>query len=453
MMFERLAVVFLAAVVAGACATSRPAPVAGAPVAPRFAAYPAPELPADLRVPDDLRARHEAAWVRLQAGDLRGAAREYSAVLNQAPDFYPARVGLGYVDLANGNYRDAEPRFAAGVAANDQYLPAWVGQAEVLVGLGRDADAIVALERVLALDPGREAVRTRLELLRFRLTQSSIGAGVQARADGRYGEAVLHFEHALAQAPGSTMILSELARTEIAAGRLDQAERHIRESMQLEPREADWQALMGEVLEARGQFADAAEAYARADLLEPDEALRVRGRELRERAEFEALPAEFRTIVAAATITRADVAAFVGIHLKELVAAAPVRATTVATDVRTHWAASWILPVTRAGIMPVFPNHTFQPGTAVRRGDLAGVMAVLVQMAAGPRSADLNGWEAARPQFADLPGSNLFYAPSALVTAAGVMAPDTNGRFEPTRPATGAELDQAVRRVAAIAGR
>jgi Tfp pilus assembly protein PilF len=321
------------------------------------------------------------------------------------------------------------------------------------VALGRDEEAIAALRRVLALDPARDGVQARLELLRFRTIQASLSAGQRAREARRHDEAVAYFERALAQSPESTMILSELTRAELAQGRLDQAERHARRSTEIEPREAGWQALLGEVLEARGQFTPAAEAYARADLLAPDEAWRTRSRELRDRAELEALPESFRAITSATTITRADVAAFIGINLRDLVAAAPARVTTVATDVRTHWAASWILSVTRTGIMSVFPNHTFQPATVVRRGDLANVMAVLVQLAGSGRKTELAKWQVARPRFADLAASNVFYAPSALVSAAGVMAPDDSGRFMPTRPATGAELEQAVRRIAAIAGR
>lgn len=449
----RASLAVLLVCVASACATSRPSPSVGPPPAPRFGSYPTPDIPAGLAVPDDLRGRHEAAWSRLQAGDLRAASREFSAALKQMPSLYPAEAGLGFVHLAGEDYDEAEPRFAAAVAANPQYLPAWVGRAEALVGLGRDEEAIAALQRVLALDPAREGVQARLELLRFRTTQASLSAGQRAREAGRHDEAVAYFERALAQSPESTMILSELTRAELALGRLDQAERHARRSAELEPREAGWQALLGEVLEARGQLRPAAEAFARADMLEPDEAWRTRSRELRDRAELAALPESFRNITSAATITRADVAAFVGIHLRELVAAAPARVTTVATDVRTHWAASWILSVTRTGIMSVFPNHTFQPATVVRRGDLANVMAVLVQLAGSGRKTELAKWQVARPRFTDLAPSNVFYAPSALVSAAGVMAPDDNGRFQPTRPATGPELEQAVRRIAAIAGR
>lgn len=449
----RAAAGLLVAVMVSACATSRPAPVAGPPAAPRFAAYPTPVIPATLTVADTVRLRHEAAWNRLQAGDLRAASREFSAILKELPAFYPSEAGLGFVHLAGEDYEDAEPRFAVAVSANAQYLPAWVGRAEALVGLGRDDEAIAALQRVLSLDPSREGVQARLELLRFRTVQSSLSSGQRARGAGRYDEAVAHFERALAQSPDSTMILGELTRSEIALGRFDQAEQHVRRSIQIEPREADWQALLGDVLEAHGDLRAAAEAYTRANLLEPDDAFAVRGRELSERAVLAALPESFRNITSATTITRADVAAFIGLHLRDVVAGAPARVTTVATDVRTHWASSWILPVTRAGIMTVFPNHTFQPATVVRRGDLASVMAVLVQLAGAGRKTELAKWQVARPRFADLAVSNVFYRPSALVSAAGVMAPDADDRFAPTRPATGAELEQAIRRIAAIAGR
>jgi len=446
------ATTLLLAVAVSGCAAGRTAPsVSGVAVAPRFPAYPTPIIPPGLSVSDDVRLRHDGAWARLQAGDLRAASREFSTVLKQAPAFFPAQVGLGFVHLAGENYSDAEPLFAAASTADESYLPAWVGRSEALIGLGRDAEAIASMQRVLALDPAHENVRTRLELLRFRLTQTAIGAGQAARAAGRHGEAVAHFARALEQSPGSTMILNELARTEIAAAQLDAAERHARQAMQAEPRDARWQALLGDVLEARGQFSAAAEAYDRAELLEPSEEWRARSRELHDRAVIAGLPASFRGVTSAESITRADVAAYIGLHLRDLLASAPARVTTVATDVRTHWAAPWILPVTRAGIMTVFPNHTFQPAAVVRRADLASTMAELVRIAASRRPADLARWQAAQPRFADLPASNLFYASSALAAAAGVMSPDAAGRFNPTQPATGADLEHAVRRIAAMA--
>ncbi len=309
------------------------------------------------------------------------------------------------------------------------------------------------MEHVLALDPGRDAVRTRLELVRFRRTQALIEAGRRAREAGRLDDAGRQLQEALALSPESTMILHELTLVETAAHEYDEAEAHAREAIRLEPRNAEWQAALGTVLEARGKLSEAAAAYARAVAIDPQPEWSVRSADLRERAERAALPPEFGRLRTATTVTRAQVAALIGIRLSDLIRRAPRRVAEVATDVRTHWAAPWILPVTGAGIMAIYPNHTFQPDQIVRRGDLATIVAGLVRLAGSGPGSDVARWEQARPRFPDLPSSNLYYRAAALAVASGAMTAEAGGQFDATRPVTGAELDAAVARVAQLSGR
>ncbi len=124
----------------------------------------------------------------------------------------------------------------------------------------------------------------------------------------------------------------------------------------------------------------------------------------------------------------------------------------MATDVRTHWAATWILPVTQAGVMDILPNHTFQPAGTLRRGELAQMATQLVTLSAAGRATDLAAWRAARPRFVDLPTGNVFYRSAAFAVASGAMTAD-GVRFEPTRPATGAELVALVAYVERLARR
>jgi tetratricopeptide (TPR) repeat protein len=442
--------VALTAVLAG-CASHRAVPPPSAATAPRFPDYPMPDIPSTLRVPAAVADQHRAAWQWLQAGDLRRATREFTALLKQDPDFYPAHAGLGFALLADREYKAAAAQFTTAVRANERYLPAWSGLAEADLGLKDDAGARAAMERILALDPKQTAVQSRLDLLRFRQVQTLIDSGRRARAAGRLPEADRLLSEALALSPESTAILRDLIDVEVSAGALDDAEAHARAAVQIDASDAEAQARLATVLEARQKFRDASAAFTRANALEPRAEWRDRARALRMKADLAAIPAEFADIEHASTLTRAQVAAFVGIRLEALLARAPSRPLGVATDIRDHWAAPWIVPALQAGIMDIYANHTFQPSGAVRRNDLAQIVARLVAVAAAG-TPELMRWQAARPRLADVPAGNVFYRPIALALASGAMIAEAD-RFFPARPATGADLAAAVARVDQLARR
>jgi hypothetical protein len=100
--------------------------------------------------------------------------------------------------------------------------------------------------------------------------------------------------------------------------------------------------------------------------------------------------------------------------------------------------------------MTVYPNHTFQPNAVVSRADLATLSAELLRLALRERRTDLARLQAARPQFADLPPTNVRYPAAALAVAAGVMTVSSDDRFQPTDAASGSDLEAVVRRIEAI---
>ena len=103
--------------------------------------------------------------------------------------------------------------------------------------------------------------------------------------------------------------------------------------------------------------------------------------------------------------------------------------------------------------MEILPNHTFQPASTVRRADLARVVTQLLTIVGADRQIDLARWKAARPRFADLPASNLFYNAAALAVTSGAMDTRQGDRFLPTQPVSGAELVAAIDRIEQLAGR
>ena len=436
-----LAVLF--AIALAGCAP-KTAPVV-APGAPRFPEYvfPAVEGAVDTRLVDE----HHAAWNLLQAGDTRAAERRFAAMLKQQPEFHPAHAGIGYTALAREEYDEAIAHFDSALAREADYAPALVGRGQSYLAKGDRARALASFDAAMAADPSLTSLRSTADVLRFQGMQGGVAEARKAAQEGRLAEAREGYQQAIQASPESPFLYRELADIERREGNLPNALEHIQKAIAIDPNEPRSHLVLADVLEGMGDFNKAADAVASAAALEPSDALTDRMEKLRERASFEAMPEEFRRIEQEPTITRAQLAALVGVRLEDLVRRAPRRSTAVITDTRGNWAAQWILAVTRAGFMEVYPNHTFQPAAAVRRGDLAfAVSRILSTIAAGnPKLAA--AWRNARPKFNDLPPGHLSYPSAAVAVESGVMRMEENGNFELSRPVTGAEAAEAVSRL------
>jgi hypothetical protein len=135
-------------------------------------------------------------------------------------------------------------------------------------------------------------------------------------------------------------------------------------------------------------------------------------------------------------VTRAELAALVVVRVEALKARAPRVTGVVASDLSRTWARTHVLRAIELGLMDVYPNHTFQPSGAVRRGELAVVAA---------RVLDHVGWgrsNATPPR--DMSPSHLQYAAVLRVLGAGVMQTGPAGAFEPWRIVSGAEAKAVV---------
>jgi Tfp pilus assembly protein PilF len=420
-------------------------------VAPVYRNVPMLTVPEGLVVAPDVRSRHDDAWRRLQSGDLRGAHRDFTEALRRAPQFYPASAGLGYVAMLERRLDEAAEQFDAAIAADQSYLPALSGRLDVALALDDDEAAVGAAELILAVDPGREEIRSQYEVLRLRVVQAHLSEASTARTEGRWDDAQAALDTALVMVPDSAVVLRELARVEIDRGRLDEAEAHASRSLLLDAGDAEAHVVMASVLEAHGRLREAADALARAMAINPRAEWRDRATALRARADFNTLPEEYRTIASATTVTRGQVAAMLGIRISGALAQVPRRVTVVLTDVRAHWAATWILPVTRAGWMESFANHTFQPSAPVRRAELAQIVWRVTQDLAQSRPQELAAWRASRPTLPDVPRSHLSYSAIAGALASGAMGLLPGDRFEPNRMIAGSELVAAVARLEQLA--
>jgi tetratricopeptide (TPR) repeat protein len=419
--------------------------------APRFGDFVFPTAGANLAAPAVLT-QHQTAWQTLQAGDAKAAERDFTEILRQAPDFYPAEAGLGYAALARKDSQAALAHFDKALARHGAYAPALAGRGESLLSLGRADAAADAFQAALTADPSLTALRGRADVLKFRGVQQSIETARKAAEAGKLDEARSGYLAAIASSPESAFLYRELAAIEHKSGDRASALVHARQAVNLDPSDGRALLLIAEVLEGNGEWTKAADAYVAANAVEPSDATAAKVDQMREKAAFEAMPEQYRSIEASPTVTRAQLAALLGTRLGDTLRRAPAKPVVI-TDVRTNWAAPWIQSVTRAGVIEPFPNHTFQPNTTVRRGDLAqAVSRVLALVAtANPRLAAR--WRDPRPTFADVGPTHLLYPAAARAVSAGVMEPLEGGAFQLTRPVTGSEARDVVSKLEALAKR
>jgi tetratricopeptide (TPR) repeat protein len=425
-----------------------PAPVVTVPKFPEFTQPPIPPAYANSPV----AATFTRGWAFFQTGDLKAAEREFLVAATAALSFYPAETSLGYLELARKDAKAALPHFDRVLERDQKYVPALVGRGQGLIALNREDEALASFEAALAIDPGLSELRRRVEVLKFRGLEQRIARAREFARQGRTDEALQAYSAAIAGAPDSPFLYREIAAIEKQKGNLDAALADFRKALALDAGDARSLEQIGEILEKRDDLEGAEKAYAGALALEANPAVEKKLEALRDRIALARLPAEYRAIDEAPQITRGDLAALIGIRLAPLLQNEQRREAVLITDARSHWAATWIMNVARAGIMEPFANHTFQPGALVRRTDLAQAAARLLARLAAQHATQAKAWESARLKFSDLSPGHLAYPAASIAVAAGVMKTTPENSFQPARPVTGAEASEAISRLEALAG-
>jgi tetratricopeptide (TPR) repeat protein len=445
----RTAYVVLALSLISACA-AKTAPPPAAPGEPKFPDFIFPAPPAG--APGDVVFQHETAWRFLQAGDVKAAERGFALLTKSVPDFYAAETGLGYAALARKDAKNALGHFERAVSADPKYAPALAGKGRAHLALDQAALALESFDRALAADPSLPSVRNTADVLRLQVMQGGVAEARKAASEGRLTDARVAYEQAILTSPQSPFLFRELSAVELRESRLPAALAHAQKAVELEPTDARNHVTLADVLEAQGEFAKAIDSLTAAAAAEPSDALSSRIAALREKGATDALPAEYRDIGTAESITRAQLAALIGIQLGGVVKRAPAVNPALLTDVRGNWAAEWIIPVTRAGFMEAFPNHTFQPEGTVRRSDLARVVSRMLNVIASGNPELGNRLRAARRTFTDLSPGHLQYPYASVAVEAGAIATLDDGSFQLARPVSGGEALAAIRKLQELAG-
>lgn len=391
--------------------------------------------------PNDTR-RFEEAWAWLGTGRWPEALKRLRA-LDRGRDARPSvAITRAYCILRSGRHDEARRLFDEVLSSNSSSSSALVGAALAATRRGLREDAIEYLRRATAESPEDGAIRRFYADTKIQLTEMWVGEARRASEQGDGETAVRYYEKTLSVAPEVAGVRLELAEALLA--RQDAAlAASVLAADVTEDRVV--QLRLGQVLQGLQEFPRALDVYRKLSERFPGDADARRGVDETLRSlELLALPEELRRLPSAPRATRADVAALLLLRVPTL-AEAPPGEPEVAVDVSGSWAREHIVRALALRLLEVFPNHTFQPGAAVRRGELATALV---------RAMDLLGLSSTGgPLLADVPRATAQFDAASRVVGAGLMGVSEDGAFEPWRVVSGRELWDVVEALALRAQR
>lgn len=402
----------------------------------------------------DVEGRQHDAWTFLQAGQVEQAERRFAELISRDAAFYPAAAGLGWVDVARGSFGNAVDHFDEVLGRAADYVPALVGRGDALLA-GEDVSAALeSFEAAFAMNTGLARVERLVGELRFRVMSKRYADARAAVEAGRLDDAEAAYADMIAVSPDSASLYLELAEIKQRQGDLRDALVRTRRARSLDPNDAEAVLMEAGLLEGLGDLEAAEHVYELAETVNPTDESAEGLMRVRRALQLARLPSEYRGIPAAASTTRGDLAALIGVRLEELLGdAAFGMATPILTDTRDHWASRWIVETVRAGVMEVGAGNRFEPERAVRRGDLADVVAVVLDLIGDFDPDAARRWRAARVRFSDMSPGHLNYDSATMAVAAGVMRTFGNQRFDPTGPVSGSDAVGAVEQLVRLAAR
>jgi tetratricopeptide (TPR) repeat protein len=399
-----------------------------------------PSLPPGALRGGDSRA-FQRAWEAVLAGDTGKAIRGFEDLRRKRPGLVAIDTGLAYARLRRGELDVAARAFDAALGQDPVYLPALVGAGATARRRGQTDAAFDFYGRAVDAAPGDALARRRMAELKLQLTERHVGAAQQARLRGDDAAAIGEYRAALRAAPELADVRIELANTLLKGGDVTGAV----ELLEADPRQDRHVLLaLGELLAAQKEYGRALEAYRKILRRDPQDAeARARAAQLRLDWELMQMPEEYRRIPQAPRLSRADLAALISSKLTAL-QRLPEREPRVATDISGSWARSHILRVLSLEILEVYPNHSFQPGSVVRRGELAAALGKVLELLSVPAR------EGPAPK--DMSPTNLQYSGAARLVALGLMDITPEGAFEPWRVVTGKDAVAVVEALARLVG-
>lgn len=185
--------------------------------------------------PDSWLAHHNLALMRVEAGDLSGAAREFDEAIRSKPDSAESHSGRGLVHLKEQRLDLALADLNRAIELDPSYPEAYLNRGQVLAGLRRFDEAIADFSRFLAFNPS--------------YAPAYEGRGLAHAQRGEDGEALEDLNRAIELDASSAALRGERGFILVRAQRYNDALSDFDAAIRLDPKLANAYVLRGGLYE------------------------------------------------------------------------------------------------------------------------------------------------------------------------------------------------------------
>ncbi|PYS02775.1 MAG: hypothetical protein DMG15_20195 [Acidobacteria bacterium] len=360
------------------------------------------------QVPAKLQKDYDKLWSRFVSGQSDAQLmKDIANFMKKQKNFDPVLTIDAYIELYKGNDAEAARKFQQAFAINSKNWIAAYYLAELAYTHQDYGQANTFYSLLLDLDKSRTDVEPKREKALLLATEKLLRSAAQAEADDRFSDAEQLYRQALNIAPKDPALHSRLADLLAKAGKQAEsaAERKIAE--ELTPRRAS-------ILRS--------EAGSKDDDLED---LGRWGNDIE----------RLHEIRDAQNVSREQIAALIVKYFPQVVEHRQNQ--QIVTDIDSSWAREEIQIAVDAGLMSIFPNHTYEPSAAISRGEFAAPMARLIRLLGLAASAN------PPISITDMAPTNAQYADVQLVLGYGLMNIQDSGVFDVSAELSGREAVRA----------
>ena len=384
----------------------------------------------------DERIQIEEAWDYVRQGNTYKAEKALSRLGISSTIYY---VGLAYIYLIQEDLQAAEENFRLALDEYPNLTLAHLGLAQLYQKGGQQDRAFNEFREVLKNDPQNAWAKEQYEALKGEKTRQAMSEAKAALAAGETEKAKEAYLKALHFSPEFSEIHLALAGIYTKENNLSSALVHLKAAAASRPTDPGILERYAATLTEAKQYERSLEVYE--ELLELDKnnkKAKDQIENLKNRLGIYELPSRYNEIPLQEAVTREDVAALLGVRLKDFFPE-PAPQPPIIIDISASWASKFILKITSLNLMEVYSNHSFQPKKIMTRAELAETVFRTITYLKQRGHPFIHQIPPERIQVLDVSPDHIYYQPISQVLSYQIMELYPDKTFRPDQSVSGPE--------------